>query len=71
MTRVKTSSRPVELRGFVRPRIPFGSFSRSFALADEVSSEEIDAKYDNGVLNVLLPKRPAAKRREIAVKANA
>jgi HSP20 family protein len=47
----------------------YGSFSRSFALTDEVDAEDIDAKYDNGVLTVSLKKRPTAKRREIAVKA--
>jgi HSP20 family protein len=46
----------------------YGSFTRSFALSDEVSREEIDAKYENGVLSLRLPKRPAAKKREIAVK---
>ena len=46
----------------------YGTFTRSFALSDEVSREEIDAKYENGVLTLRLPKRPAAKKREIAVK---
>ena len=48
----------------------YGSFSRSFALPDEVDSENVDAKYENGVLTVTLKKRPAAKRKEIAVKAS-
>jgi HSP20 family protein len=46
----------------------YGTFSRSFALSDEVSREEIDAKYENGVLSLRLPKRPAAKKRAIEVK---
>jgi HSP20 family protein len=46
-----------------------GSFSRAFALPEEVDSENVDAKYENGVLTVTLRKRPAAKRKEIAVKA--
>jgi HSP20 family protein len=46
-----------------------GSFSRSFALSDDVDSENVDAKYDSGVLTVTLRKRPAAKRKEIAIKA--
>jgi HSP20 family protein len=49
----------------------YGSFTRSFALSDEVSREEIDAKYENGVLSLRLPKRPAAKKRAIAVKPSA
>jgi HSP20 family molecular chaperone IbpA len=35
-----------------------------------VSSDDVDAKYDNGVLRITLQKRPAARRREIAVKAS-
>lgn len=46
-----------------------GSFTRSFALSDEVDPEHIDAKYDAGVLTVSLRKRPAARRKEIAIKA--
>jgi HSP20 family protein len=47
----------------------YGSFSRSFALTDEVDSENVDAKYEQGLLTVTLRKRPAAKRRAIEVKA--
>jgi HSP20 family protein len=56
--------------GYHRVERYFGSFSRSFALGDEVNSEQIDAKYESGVLRINLQKRPAAKRREIAVKAS-
>lgn len=55
--------------GYRRVERYYGSFSRSFALPSDVSAEEIDAKYDNGVLTVTLPKRPEAKRRAITVKA--
>jgi HSP20 family protein len=54
--------------GYHRVERFYGSFSRSFALSDDVSPDEIDAKYENGVLTVRLPKRPTAKRREIQVK---
>lgn len=57
--------------GYHRVERFYGSFSRSFALTDDVSPDEIDAKYENGVLTVRLPKRPTAKRREIQVKAAA
>ena len=55
--------------GYHRVERVYGSFTRSFALSDEVSREEIDAKFENGVLSLKLPKRPAAKKREIAVKS--
>jgi HSP20 family protein len=34
----------------------FGSFSRSFALPDNVDAAKISAKYNNGILEVTLPK---------------
>lgn len=56
--------------GYHRVERAYGSFSRSFVLPTEVKAEEIDAKMDSGVLTVSLPRRPEAKRREIAVKAS-
>ena len=53
--------------GYHRVERFHGTFSRSFALTDDVNAEAVDAKYENGVLTVRLAKRPAAKRREIAV----
>jgi HSP20 family protein len=57
--------------GYHRVERVYGSFTRSFALSDEVSREDIDAKFENGVLTLKLPKRPAAKKREIAIKGAA
>jgi HSP20 family protein len=56
--------------GYHRIERFFGSFSRSFALGDDVSTEDVSAKYENGVLRIDLQKRPAARRREIAVKSS-
>lgn len=56
--------------GYHRVERQYGSFSRSFALTDEVAAEEIAAKYENGVLRLDLPKRPTARKREIAVKSS-
>ena len=54
--------------GYHRVERFYGSFTRSFALGDEVSPDSIDAKYENRVLTVRLPKSPTAKRRAIEVK---
>ncbi|UCS93936.1 Hsp20/alpha crystallin family protein [Echinicola marina] len=35
----------------------YGSFSKSFFLPDDVSFDEIAAKYEDGVLHVLIPKK--------------
>ncbi len=46
----------------------YGSFCRSFKLPDNVSSENVDAKYANGVLELMLKKTEVAKPKAIEVK---
>ncbi len=48
----------------------YSSFSRSFTLPEEVEREKIEAKYEDGVLNLVLPKNGVAKAaaKTIAVK---
>ena len=57
---------------FTRKEYNYSSFSRNFSLPDEVNKEKIDAKYEDGVLKLSLPKREEAKRltasKHIAVK---
>ena len=50
----------------------FGSFQRSFRLPDAVDAERIDAKFDKGVLRVVMPKKAEAVEpvKKIAIKAN-
>jgi len=45
-----------------------GDFYRTFALNDQIDYAKIDAKMENGVLIIALPKREAAKPKRIAVK---
>jgi HSP20 family protein len=44
-----------------------GRFHRRFSLPDTVDSESVSARNTNGVLEVVIPKRPAAQPRKIAV----
>ena len=41
---------------FTRREYSFNSFTRSFTLPENVKENEIDAKYENGVLKVHVPK---------------
>lgn len=41
---------------FTRREYSFTSFSRSFTLPEDVKENDIDAKYENGVLKVMVPK---------------
>jgi len=46
-----------------------GSFSRSVMLPCSVQENKVDAKYQNGVLSISLPKTEEAKAHKIKVKA--
>lgn len=46
----------------------YGFFRRSFTLPNTVDSEKIEAQYENGVLQILLPKAATAKSRKIEIK---
>jgi HSP20 family protein len=46
----------------------YGSFRREFALPDHVDAEHVEAKYANGVLELVLRKTEAAKPKQIEIK---
>lgn len=50
---------------FVRKEFNYGSFTRSFNLADLVDENKIDARYENGILKIELPKREKNKSRNL------
>ena len=54
---------------FHRMERSYGSFTRSFTLPPTVSSEDVSANFDNGILRVELAKREEAKPRRIEIKA--
>jgi len=47
----------------------YGSFFRSIALPSTVDAEKIEASYENGVLEVSLPKAAEVKPKKISVSA--
>ena len=49
----------------------YGSFVRSFAVPNTFDTEHIAAAFKNGALTVTLPKKEAAKPRQIKVEATA
>lgn len=48
----------------------YGAFSRAIRLPDAADPDEVDARFDKGVLRVEVPKREEAKPRRIEVKAS-
>ena len=58
-----------ERKGVLRRRTRrVGRFEYRVMLPDQVDSERVEAKLDNGVLNVRVPKAQQAQRRKIEVK---
>jgi len=58
-------------KNYTRKEYNYSSFSRCFTLPEEVSKEKIDASYQDGVLNLVLPKNEKAtnnKKKTINVK---
>jgi HSP20 family protein len=58
-------------KGFHRIERSYGNFVRSFAVPNTFDTEHIGAQYHNGVLSVTLPKKEAAKPRQIKVEVKA
>jgi len=46
----------------VRREFSYRSFKRSFSIDEQVDAENIKAKYENGLLKLLLPKKEQAKQ---------
>jgi HSP20 family protein len=57
----------VKKDGYVRVERAFGSFSRSLTLPQGVDPEALTASFDNGVLEVTIPKPEAQKPRRIEI----
>ena len=57
----------VKQESYHRIERSYGSFSRSFALPHQVSSDKVEAKFDNGVLSIHVPKAEQAKSRRISI----
>jgi len=46
----------------------FGKVSRSFTLPQELDESKAEAKYRDGVLELTLPKKAAAQRKQISIQ---
>jgi HSP20 family protein len=55
---------------YLRVERKYGSFSRSFTLPRNIDSGGIAARYRDGVLRVVLPKREESKPRQISVEVD-
>lgn len=55
-------------RNYHRVERSYGSFSRSFHIGETVDHDKIEAKFENGVLEVRLPKGEKALPKQIEVQ---
>jgi len=46
----------------------YGSFHRSFPVPDRIDQDAIDAKFDKGVLKVIMPKKPGQDSKDRKIK---
>jgi HSP20 family protein len=58
-------------KNYLRVERAYGSFARSFSLANTVNTEAIEADYKAGVLTLSIPKREEAKPKQIKVNVGA
>ncbi|NCA77666.1 MAG: Hsp20/alpha crystallin family protein [Alphaproteobacteria bacterium] len=57
----KVENKTKEGENFTRREFSYKSFCRSITLPHIVNNEKIEAKYDNGILRVSIPKKEEAK----------
>ncbi|MBL0124578.1 MAG: Hsp20/alpha crystallin family protein [Betaproteobacteria bacterium] len=53
---------------WLRTERHYGKVQRSFSLAQDIDSAGVKAKYDQGVLNLVLPKKAGSVSKQIAVQ---
>jgi len=55
-------------RNFILQENDFGNFYRKFNISDSVNKEKIEARFENGQLEVILPKHDRVKTKVIEIK---
>lgn len=65
---VRKESEEKEGETVIRSERCYGSQYRGFTLATDIDSTRSEAKYENGVLELVLPKKEPASARQVAVK---
>ncbi len=64
----KEENKTEENDNYKRREYNYSSFSRSFTLPENVKSEDIKAKYEDGILRLTVPKRQEQERPKKKIK---
>lgn len=57
-----------EDRNYWRSEISYGSFERKFILNELADTDKINASFEDGILNIVVPKKEPAKPKEVNVE---
>lgn len=69
--RISGERKPLhDLKQHLRSECYYGPFRRSIHIPDEVNKEKITAKYENGLLEVTLPRQKKSAAQEIKIEVN-
>lgn len=63
----KKQEEKIEKKDYHREERRYGSFCRRFRLPENVNSDEVNASFKNGVLEICLPKIEGSKQKEITI----
>jgi HSP20 family protein len=67
----KKEEREEDDKNYKRREFSYSSFSRSFTLSDNMDENNINAKYDNGMLQITIPKKEVTvskPKKEISIE---
>lgn len=57
-------------KNFTRKEYSYTNFTRSFTLPENVKTDKLDAKYENGILKMILPKEVEVKVKPKAIEVH-
>jgi HSP20 family protein len=60
-----------EAKGRINQERYYGSFMRSFTLPSSVDANKVEAHFENGELQIAIPKKEVAQRKQIPIKEGA
>jgi HSP20 family protein len=70
MVRADRSWQPTESQEVLVAERPQGTFSRQLFLGDSLDADQIDARYDHGVLTLVIPVAEQAKPHKVEITVN-
>ena len=56
-----------EIKGYRYSEIKYGAFERTFQLSDSVDRDHVEAKFDNGILEIRLALKPELGPKQVQV----